>query len=409
MQAQPALLKFSEAEQSRGDRLLKIALETDRIEGYSEPHSILIARLATGLGERMGMHGIELTSLKFASLIHDIGERTMKRNYMLHSYQLTWEETLDLWRHPILGEQAAAELGLSRLTQLLVRWHHEWWNGHGYPDSLQGKAIPMAARILRVVDSYCSLISNRPHRMRFAPSEAEQIISDLAGIEFDPLVVKIMLELLGEKQRIRQPEVRGIEPEPEIYHTPTPQESQPIVGAPEAEHLETVLPKREYIEPDPERSPINKNQESQGVINEPKTMPIEYAPAGKEFVEPEAISIELAPPGQEFIEPEPELYSIPTYQKPRSSEIEPREADKQTLEYLEDVPVFEEHLSTSDDPHPVDPHLPDESEAIGSKNELTRSARESSPEYIEEESPGDIGTRTPDEEKVELPTSKSEG
>jgi HD domain len=406
MQAQQALLKFSEAEQSRGDRLLKIALETDRIEGYSESHSILIARLATSLGERMGMHGIELTGLKFASLIHDIGERTMKRNYLLHSYQLTWEETLDLWRHPILGEQAAAELGLSRLTQLLIRWHHEWWNGHGYPDSLQGNAIPMAARILRVVDSYCSLISNRPHRMRFAPSEAEQIISDMAGIEFDPLVVKILLELLGEKQRIRQPEVRGIEPEPEIH--PTPQEPQPIAVAPEAEPLDVVLPKREYIEPEPERYSIRTYQESQEVINEPKAMPIEFAPPGEEFVEPEAISIEFATPGQEFIEPEPELYSISTYQEPRSSEVEPREADKQTLEYLEDVTVFEEHLAISDDPLPVDPHLPEESEAFGS-SELSRSARESSREYIDEESPEDIGTRTRDEEKVELPTSKSEG
>jgi len=105
-----------------------------------------------------------------------------------------------LWRHPILGEQAAGELKLPRQTQLLIRWHHEWWNGGGYPDGLAGEAIPPGARILRAVDSYFALISDRPHRRRFDRIEAEQIIADLAGIEFDPQVVKLLLQVLAEEE-----------------------------------------------------------------------------------------------------------------------------------------------------------------------------------------------------------------
>jgi hypothetical protein len=83
---------------------------------------------------------------------------------------------------------------------LLIRWHHEWWNGGGYPDGLAGKAIPPGARILRAVDSYFALISDRPHRRRFDRTEAEQIIADLAGIEFDPQVVKLLLQVLSEEE-----------------------------------------------------------------------------------------------------------------------------------------------------------------------------------------------------------------
>jgi hypothetical protein len=199
MQAQQAILTFNEADRSLGGRLLKIAIEIDRVEGYSEPHAIAIAWTAEKIGARMGLHGVDLTALKFAALAHDLGERAMKRNYLLRPSALSWEETLDLWRHPILGEQAAGELKLPRQTQLLIRWHHEWWNGGGYPDGLAGRAIPPGARILRAVDSYFALISDRPHRRRFDRVEAEQIIADLAGIEFDPQVAKLMLQVLAEE------------------------------------------------------------------------------------------------------------------------------------------------------------------------------------------------------------------
>ncbi len=215
MQAYQAILSFSEAEKPLGDRLIKIAVETDRVEGYSEPHAIAIARMAERIGAQMGLHGIDLTALKFAALAHDLGERAMKRNYLLRPGVLTWEETLDLWRHPILGEQAAGELRLSRQTQLLIRWHHEWWNGGGYPDGLEGEAIPLGALILRPVDSYFALISNRPHRSRYDRTEAEQVVADLAGIEFDPQVVKLMLAILAEERRSQQVEFPAVARETE--------------------------------------------------------------------------------------------------------------------------------------------------------------------------------------------------
>ncbi len=96
----------------------------------------------------------------------------------------------------MIGEQAVAKLGLSRAAQLIVRWHHEHWNGSGYPDALEGYQIRLAARLLRVVDTYYSLVNARPFRAALSDELAKKHLIDWAAIEFDPAVVKAFLEVL---------------------------------------------------------------------------------------------------------------------------------------------------------------------------------------------------------------------
>lgn len=196
-----ATVDFTDAERQTGLRLLKLATEIDRVEGYVEPHATLVAGLAVRLAERCGLHGADLQALKFASLIHDAGERALRREYLLRRTQLSADERIDLFRHPILGEQAAAEFHLSRKTQLLVRWHHEWWNGKGYPDGLSGESIPLGARILRVADTWSALISDRPYRSGFDPASARAIMRELTGLEADPQIVNVLFRLLDEEAR----------------------------------------------------------------------------------------------------------------------------------------------------------------------------------------------------------------
>jgi HD-GYP domain-containing protein (c-di-GMP phosphodiesterase class II) len=80
-------------------------------------------------------------------------------------------------------------------VHLLVRWHHEWWNGSGYPDALRQDEIPLAARILRVADSYAALTDARPYRPALTEEAARKEIIQRAGIEFDPSVVNALLAL----------------------------------------------------------------------------------------------------------------------------------------------------------------------------------------------------------------------
>jgi HD-GYP domain-containing protein (c-di-GMP phosphodiesterase class II) len=76
-----------------------------------------------------------------------------------------------------------------------VRWHHEWWNGGGYPDALRQTEIPLGARILRVADSYAAMTDHRPYRNAMTEDQAREQIIEGAGIEFDPDVVTVLLSL----------------------------------------------------------------------------------------------------------------------------------------------------------------------------------------------------------------------
>ena len=219
-------LAFGEAERALGERLRKLAAETDQLEGYQHPHAERLARLAEAVGQRCGLYGTDLTALKFAALAHDLGERKLKREYLRRPSKLNWEEQLDLWRHPILGEQEAQVLKLSREVQLLVRWHHEWWNGAGYPDGLAGAAIPLGSRILRVVDTWCALTADRPYRGAYDHETAEQKLLEQTGLECDPQVVKELLAVLAEERAAA--EMQYDSPYDPQYDTDVPQSYETV-------------------------------------------------------------------------------------------------------------------------------------------------------------------------------------
>ncbi|MBA3335876.1 MAG: HD domain-containing protein [Acidobacteria bacterium] len=178
------------------ERILRVSAAMDEFENYApNQHAAQIAALGDALAQKFNLAAHDRIFLRQAALVHDIGEVLMNREYILSSQMLTANERLDLQRHPVIGEQEAAKLGLSRAAQLLVRWHHEWWNGAGYPDALRREQIPLSARILRVVDSFAALTSKRPFRAAFSESEAARHLTEWAGIEFDPKVVKEFLTL----------------------------------------------------------------------------------------------------------------------------------------------------------------------------------------------------------------------
>jgi len=177
------------------DRLVELSSKMDEFEGYSRPHGARIASIAEAVASQFNLASDDLTFLKQAAYLHDLGEMVMGRDYISAFRILTAEERLDVQRHPVIGEQEIAKMGLPRGVQLLVRWHHEWWNGMGYPDGLEGEQIPLAARILRAADCFASLTGSRPFRTAYSVEEARKYIAEWAAIEFDPRVSKVLLEL----------------------------------------------------------------------------------------------------------------------------------------------------------------------------------------------------------------------
>ena len=176
-------------------KLIQLAVQIDEFEGYAHPHALRIARLAEALAQKFNLASHDRFSLSQAAFVHDIGEMTMNREYIRANRLLRETERLDMQRHTVIGEQETAKRGLPRAVQLLVRWHHEWWNGCGYPDALENEQIPLAARILRVCDTYSALTDSRPYSTAISSSEARRYLVEWAGIEFDPKVVKAFLTL----------------------------------------------------------------------------------------------------------------------------------------------------------------------------------------------------------------------
>jgi hypothetical protein len=184
------------ADKLRAEQNLRLAERIDRFERYTQPHSELMGRLAAELAKRFGLDEFDSEAVAEAALLHDIGLYAMSPDYVASPGPLTREQRFDLWRHPIVGEHQMMRRDAPRATQLLVRWHHEWWDGTGYPDGLSFEDIPIGARILRAVELYCALISDRPYRPAMSEDEARKELAASAGIECDPHVVKALLALL---------------------------------------------------------------------------------------------------------------------------------------------------------------------------------------------------------------------
>src|SRR5580704_802712 len=182
----------------REEIVTRLAQHIDSFEKYSGPHSMLMADLSAQLASRLGLAPTDINAIAEAALLHDIGLYQMSPAYLYNAGPLSLEERIDLWRHPIIGEQEMARRGASRHAQLLVRWHHEWWNGAGYPDMLSFEDIPIGARIIRAVELYSAVISDRPYRSGMSKDLAREILRSSAGIECDPYIVTALLPLVDE-------------------------------------------------------------------------------------------------------------------------------------------------------------------------------------------------------------------
>ena len=176
-------------------KLAEISARMDEAEGYTGRHGSRVAAVAEELAYAFNLAVHDRLIMQQSALIHDIGEIAMGREYFKENRILTAEEHLDMQRHPVIGEQQAAKEGMPRGVQLLVRWHHEWWNGNGYPDRLEGEQIPLAARILRAADTFAALTGERPFRKPIPIDEARRYMIEWAGIEFDPRVVKALISI----------------------------------------------------------------------------------------------------------------------------------------------------------------------------------------------------------------------
>jgi len=152
-------------------------------------------RLAAAVGDALGLSEEERRLLWTAGVLHDIGVVGLLDQLRQRRGPLTVNEYRNLQKHTANGEAICAPLGMPHLQEA-IRHHHERWDGQGYPDSLSGEAIPLAARVLAVADAYLALTKDRPHRWRVAREEALDEMRFEAGRQLDPGLVETFVALV---------------------------------------------------------------------------------------------------------------------------------------------------------------------------------------------------------------------
>ena len=154
-------------------------------------HSNRVRDLSTRVGERMGLATTDLTALRHAAVLHDVGIVGIPGNLLAKKRRLNEHETELVRKHPFLGSKMLEGVPGMDATRRAILEHHEHFDGSGYPYGLRGTDISVPARILSVAECYDSAVSTRPHRVALPPEEALQMVRGGAGTLFDPEVAQL--------------------------------------------------------------------------------------------------------------------------------------------------------------------------------------------------------------------------
>jgi HD-GYP domain-containing protein (c-di-GMP phosphodiesterase class II) len=162
----------------------------------TEGHSRRVVALFTRLAERMGCSESSLVHMRRGALLHDIGKIAIPDAILLKPGPLDEQEWSVMQQHPVIAREMLNPIKFLQPAMDIPYFHHERWDGAGYPERLHGKQIPLPARIFAVVDNWEALNSDRPYRKAWQPEQVRSYIWENAGVKFDPTVVQKFLQMV---------------------------------------------------------------------------------------------------------------------------------------------------------------------------------------------------------------------
>lgn len=188
-------LRLAVEEAYRGTmHALTAALDLRDDETYG--HSRRVMQYSLAMGRRLGLSPDDLQTLAWGALLHDLGKIGIRDGVLFKPGSLTPAERAEMNRHVIIGQELVAKVPFLARTHAMIRHHHERYDGAGYPDGLQGEAIPLLARLFTVADAYDAMTSSRPYRLEpLSPDQAMEVLQNGAGSQFCPRAVALFSEL----------------------------------------------------------------------------------------------------------------------------------------------------------------------------------------------------------------------
>lgn len=205
-QAKQIEAAYAELEMTYDRTLTALMSALDARDRETEGHSTRVSRLACLLGEALGLNGNQLKALERGALLHDIGKIGISDSILHKPGKLTEDEWRLMRIHPDIGARIVEGIPFLQDTLPVIRYHHERWDGSGYPVGLRETDIPIQARIFAVADVFDALTSKRTYREKSTADDALKYLQENAGVLFDPAIVEALANIPytefteGEKQ-----------------------------------------------------------------------------------------------------------------------------------------------------------------------------------------------------------------
>lgn len=170
------------------------ALKSEDI--YTKDHSKRVSKYSYLIGKNLGLSNSDLETLKLGGIFHDIGKVEIPDSILLKNGKLTDEEYTEMKKHPIIGKEILSNSELFEDILPIVMYHHERFDGNGYPYGLSNNNIPLLARIVSVADAFDAMISKRSYRNELNLNYVKNELKLNSGTQFDPIVTKTLLDIL---------------------------------------------------------------------------------------------------------------------------------------------------------------------------------------------------------------------
>jgi putative nucleotidyltransferase with HDIG domain len=167
---------------------------------YTRGHSARVTALAEEVARRLGWSVEQLTALRIGGPLHDIGKLAVSDDVLRKEGRLDPEELDQIREHPTIGARILLRMAALREAIPYVLYHHERWDGNGYPSGKSGEEIPVEARVLAVADAFDAMTSDRPYRRALSRTQALAEVERCAGTQFDPEIARVFLEVFAEAE-----------------------------------------------------------------------------------------------------------------------------------------------------------------------------------------------------------------
>lgn len=182
------------------ETIVALANSIDSKDSYTRGHSQRVADLAVDIGRELGLSEAELKKLRYGGILHDIGKIGIVESILQKDTQLTSKEMELMRDHPVIGDRIIKPVSSLAQIRFMVRNHHEWWDGTGYPDRLKGEEIPLVARIISAADTWDACTSTRPYQRALPEAEAVGVIQKLTGTQLDPKVAAALETVIARRR-----------------------------------------------------------------------------------------------------------------------------------------------------------------------------------------------------------------